>query len=51
VCPPVVQRQIATSIPDGKLVIFDKSGHRPFIEEPVKFFEITGEFLRDVMKR
>jgi proline iminopeptidase len=51
VCPPVVQRQIAASIPDGKLVIFDKSGHRPFIEEPVKFFEITGEFLRQVVKR
>lgn len=50
-CPPSVARQIAHSIPNSKLIIFDKSGHRPFIEEPVKFFEITGEFLRDAVKK
>ncbi|MBD3216847.1 MAG: alpha/beta fold hydrolase [candidate division Zixibacteria bacterium] len=50
VCPPAAQTEIVKALPDAELVIFDKSGHRPFIEEPVKFFEITGEFLRKVTR-
>ena len=49
VCPPVVQWEIADAIADSRLVIFNKSGHRPFLEEPILFFEITGEFLRSVI--
>jgi proline iminopeptidase len=48
ICPPVVQMEIAEALPDGELVIFEKSGHRPFIEEPAKFFEVTGQFLLEV---
>ena len=48
ICPPVVQKEIADSIVNSQLVIFEESGHRPFIEEPVKFFEVTGEFLRGI---
>ena len=51
VCPPNVQRDIAHAIQGAKLVIFDRSGHRPFIEEPVEFFGTTGEFLRGVVRK
>jgi len=50
VCPPSEQFEIVGALNNGEMVIFDKSGHRPFIEEPVKFFEITGEFLRKVTR-
>ena len=50
VCPPLAQQEMAAAIADSRLRIFDKSGHRPFIEEPVLFFEITGEFLRTVIR-
>jgi pimeloyl-ACP methyl ester carboxylesterase len=40
--------EIAEALPDGELIIFEKSGHRPFIEEPAKFFEVTGQFLLEV---
>jgi proline iminopeptidase len=46
VCPPSEQFKIVKALDNGEMVIFDKSGHRPFIEEPINFFEITGEFLR-----
>jgi proline iminopeptidase len=49
VCPPTVQKEIADGIKDSRLVIFEKSGHRPFIEEPMEFFHVTGEFLRDII--
>lgn len=50
ICPPAVQKEIADGIKDSRLVIFEKSGHRPFIEEPLEFFQVTGEFLRDIMR-
>lgn len=50
VCPPIVQKEIVAAIRNSELKIFDESGHRPFIEEPLSFFEITGEFLHSVIK-
>ncbi len=49
VCPITVQREIAEGIKDARLVIFEKSGHRPFIEEPLEFFQVTGKFLRNII--
>ena len=49
VCPVTVQKEIADGIKDSRLVIFEKSGHRPFIEEPLEFFQVTCEFLRDII--
>jgi pimeloyl-ACP methyl ester carboxylesterase len=49
VCPTTVQKEIADGIKDARLVIFEKSGHRPFIEEPLEFFQVTGEFLREII--
>jgi len=44
---PVSQaEEIAKRIPDAQLVIFEKSGHMPFIEEQSKFLEVVGNFYR-----
>jgi proline iminopeptidase len=50
ICPVTVQKEIADRIKNSRLVIFDKSGHRPFIEEPLEFFQVTGEFLREIIE-
>lgn len=36
---------IAEQIPGAKLVVFEKSGHSPQIEEPEKFQRVVREFL------
>lgn len=51
VCPPIVQKEIADALPNGKLVMFEQSGHRPFIEQKNRFFEISGEFLDSVINK
>jgi proline iminopeptidase len=40
---------IASLIPDSRLVIFEKSGHSPQIEEAGKFEAVVREFLHDVL--
>ena len=43
---PVSQsEEIARLIPGSRLVVFDKSGHMPFIEETQKFLDVVGDFL------
>ncbi|MEM3795055.1 MAG: alpha/beta fold hydrolase [Thermoprotei archaeon] len=37
--------EIHRLIPNSKLVIFERSGHMPFIEENERFEQIVGEFL------
>jgi proline iminopeptidase len=32
--------------PQAEFVIFEKSGHLPFIEEPKRFFKVLGDFLK-----
>ena len=34
--------------PGAKLVMFDRSGHGPFMDEPDKFFSVLREFMRSL---
>jgi proline iminopeptidase len=36
---------IAAAIPGGELVVFDRSGHYPFVEEPSRFAGVASPFL------
>ncbi len=45
ITPPVVQRKIAQAIPGARLVVFEKSGHRPEFEEAALWSRIVGDFL------
>ena len=42
---PVVAMKIHRAIPGSQLVIFDRSGHLPFFEEPERFKKVVEEFL------
>jgi len=43
--PPVCSEELARGILEARLVVFEKSGHYPFIEEPEAFWaEIRGFF-------
>ena len=48
ICPPANQHEIAKVLPDARLVIFEKSGHTPAIEEPLRFLIVVSDFLRDM---
>jgi proline iminopeptidase len=48
VTPVSAARTIASLIPDSRLVIFEKSGHSPQIEEFDKFQSVLREFIREV---
>jgi proline iminopeptidase len=38
-------QELFVGIPDGELVVFEKSGHAPFIEEAALFADTVGDFL------
>ncbi len=42
---PVIAYKIHEAIPGSKFVVFDRSGHIPFFEEPDKFVKILNDFL------
>ncbi|HKW89886.1 MAG TPA: alpha/beta fold hydrolase [Candidatus Acidoferrales bacterium] len=42
---PVIAYKIHLAIPGSKFVVFDRSGHIPFFEEPEKFVQVLNEFL------
>lgn len=42
---PVVAYKIHKAIPGSQFVVFDRSGHMPFFEEPQKFIETVNAFL------
>ena len=46
VAPPSISAQIRDLIPNSRLEYFDKSGHRPWVEEPDRYFQIVGNFLK-----
>ena len=48
VCPLSAAEEISGSIPNSKLVIFEKSGHHPPKEEPEKFQAVVSEFLSNL---
>jgi proline iminopeptidase len=41
----VVAYKIHQAIPHSQFVVFDRSGHMPFYEEPDKFIEVVNSFL------
>jgi uncharacterized protein YjlB/pimeloyl-ACP methyl ester carboxylesterase len=43
--PPSASEELATGIPNARLVYFEHSGHYPFIEEPVPFWEAVDDFF------
>jgi pimeloyl-ACP methyl ester carboxylesterase len=44
--PPEAGEHLHGVLPNSRLVIFEKSGHCPFLEEPGKFNDIVLEFVR-----
>lgn len=48
VCPPKVAHEIAAAFPAGvaKVRVFDRSSHRPWVEENATYFEELEAFLR-----
>lgn len=42
---PVIAYKIHEAIPGSKFVVFEKSGHMPFFEEPDKFVKALTDFL------
>jgi proline iminopeptidase len=40
---------IASLIPNSRLVVFEKSGHSPQIEEAERFQAVVREFLHEVL--
>jgi len=47
VCPPVVSARIKQGIPGAKLLIYENTGHFPWIEQPGRFFPDVSGFLLD----
>ena len=43
--PLACSRQLATGIEGSRLVLFERSGHYPFIEEPALFWDAVARFL------
>jgi pimeloyl-ACP methyl ester carboxylesterase len=43
--PLACSEEIAAGIPDAKLVIFEESGHYPYLEEPERFSDVVTAFL------
>jgi pimeloyl-ACP methyl ester carboxylesterase len=43
--PVEAERWAAAQMPDARLVVFDESGHCPFLEEPERFNEVVGEWI------
>jgi proline iminopeptidase len=42
---PATAYRIHKAIPGSKFVVFERSGHLPFFEEPAAFVEVVGDFL------
>ncbi len=49
VCPPINQTEIAQSLSNSRLVIFEHSGHNPHFEEPLRFLDVVTGFLEAVL--
>ena len=45
--PLAAARQLEAGLPASRLVIFAQSGHSPFVEEPERFAQVVGAFLRE----
>ncbi len=45
ICPPSAAARIAAALPDARLVVFERSGHRPEFEEAERWFAVVREFV------
>lgn len=45
ICPVALSERLHEGIPESSLVIFEESGHFPWLEEPTAFFAELGRFL------
>ncbi len=43
--PPICSEELAAGIPDADLILFEESGHSPFIEEPQSFLIVASRFF------
>ena len=43
--PVSCSEELAQGLPDAHLIVFERSGHYPFIEERQRFAEILSSFL------
>jgi len=43
--PAACSEELAAGIPDARVVLFERSGHYPFLEEPGAFWAAVGRFL------
>ena len=44
--PPIYSREVADTIPNAELVVFDGGGHLYNVEQPYEFNRVTLDFLR-----
>ena len=49
ICPPSQAEIMHHGIPGSKLVVFEHSGHFPFVEEPEAFMSAVGDWLNDAI--
>ena len=49
ITPPAAQRIIANALPQARLVMFERSGHRPEFEESARWLRVVGGFLEEVL--
>jgi pimeloyl-ACP methyl ester carboxylesterase len=47
VTPPTIAYKLRSACPPDcvQLVVFERSAHRPWVEEADKYFQVVGEFL------
>jgi proline iminopeptidase len=48
ICPPSTATRIAAAVPGARLVVFERSGHRPELEQADHWFMTMKEFLAGV---
>ena len=46
ICPPSQAKIMHERIPNSELVVFEQSGHFPYIEEPQAFFDAVRGWLK-----
>lgn len=51
ICPPSAAARIAAAVPGARLVVFERSGHRPELEEADRWFATMRDFVNEVSAR
>ena len=46
ICPPSQAHILHEGLPNSELVIFEESGHLPYVEEPELFFDTVRRLVR-----